>query len=177
MNEIRSYVLLGSVEANMGVLQAVIGAARSIRAEHELARAVELPLILRTADEKVAGLLRADCPAIRFLVNSAGDPAVEARGAARPRGAVMHVAADVEVLVQLKGLVEGAKEAARVDREIKKAEKDLAALEKKLALPSFADKAPPEVVAETKAQVEELRRKLAGLAEARQIAAELDEAG
>jgi valyl-tRNA synthetase len=79
------------------------------------------------------------------------------------------------VLVQLKGLVEGAKEAARVDREIKKAEKDLAALEKKLALPSFADKAPPEVVAETRAQVEELKRRLAGLAEARHIAAELDE--
>jgi valyl-tRNA synthetase len=87
----------------------------------------------------------------------------------------MHVAADVEVLVQLKGLVEGGKENARVERELKKVEKDLAALKKKLALPSFAEKAPPEVVAEAHAQVAELERKQAGLEEARQIAAELDE--
>jgi valyl-tRNA synthetase len=85
----------------------------------------------------------------------------------------MCMTADVEVLVQLKDLVEGGKEGARVEREIKKVEKDLAALEKKLALPSFAEKAPPEVVAEAHAQVAELERRRAGLEEARQIAAEL----
>ena len=51
--------------------------------------------------------------AIRTLVKSAGEPAIEARGASRPRGYVMHVASDVEVLVGLKGLVGGSKEAAR----------------------------------------------------------------
>ena len=161
-------------ERDMGTLQAAIGAARSIRAEHDLPRSDELPLTLRTSDPRVEALLRAQTGAIRFLINTAGDPVIEARGAARPKGAVMHMTSDVEVLVQLKGLVEGAKEAARVDREIKKAEKDLAALHKKLALPSFAEKAPPEVVVEAHAQVAELQRRLAGLAEARQIAAELD---
>jgi valyl-tRNA synthetase len=87
----------------------------------------------------------------------------------------MSVAAGSEVLVSLVGLVEGAKEAARVEREVKKTEKDIAALEKKLALPSFADKAPPEVVAESRALLEELRKKHAGLEEARALAAELDD--
>ncbi len=105
-------------ERDMGVLQAAIGAARSIRAEHELPYSDELPLTLRTADARVEALLRAQTGAIRFLVNTKGDPIIEARGAARPKGAVMHMASDVEVLVQLTGLVEGAKEAARVDREI-----------------------------------------------------------
>jgi valyl-tRNA synthetase len=59
----------------------------------------------------------------------------------------MTIAADTEVLVSLRGLVDPSKEGARVERELKKAEKDIAAIEKKLALPSFADKAPPEVVA------------------------------
>ena len=162
-------------EADMGVLQAAIGAARSIRAEHDLPRSDQLPLTLRTADPRVEALLRAETAAIRFLINTAGDPIVEPRGAARPRGAVMHMASDIEVLVQLKGLVEGAKEAARVDRELVKVDKDLAALRKKLALPSFADKAPPEVVAEAHAQVAELLRKQVGLGEARHLAAELDE--
>ena len=161
-------------ERDMGVLQAVIGAARSVRSEHEVHPAAEVPLILRTSGP-TAALLQAEAQAIRSLVKTAGDPVVEARGAARPKGAVMHMTADVEVLVQLKGLVEGGKEGARVEREIKKVEKDLAALKKKLALPSFAEKAPPEVVAEAHAQVAELERKQAGLAEARQIAAELGE--
>jgi valyl-tRNA synthetase len=153
----------------------VIGAARSIRSEHDVKHADEVPLALRTADEATARLLSGEAQAIRVLVKTAGDPVIEARGAARPRGAVMHVAADVEVLVQLKGLVEGGKEEARVERELKKVERDLAALKKKLSLPSFADKAPPEVVAEAHAQVAELTRKQAGLEEARQIAAELGE--
>ena len=63
-----------------------------------------------------------------------------------------------------------------MEREIKKVEKDLTALEKKLSLPSFADKAPPEVVAEARAQVEELGRKRAALEEARGLAGELGEA-
>lgn len=87
----------------------------------------------------------------------------------------MSVAAETEILVALKGLVEGSKEGARVEREIKKVEKDIAALEKKLSLPAFADKAPPEVVAESKAQLEELKRKRTALDEARGLAAELAE--
>jgi valyl-tRNA synthetase len=62
-----------------------------------------------------------------------------------------------------------------VEREIRKVEKDLAALDKKLSLPSFADKAPPEVVAEAKEQLEDLRRKRAALDEAKIVAAELGE--
>ena len=85
----------------------------------------------------------------------------------------MHMAADVEVLVSLQGLVDPAHETTRVEREIKKTEKDIAAIEKKLSLPSFADKAPPEVVQEAKDQLESLRRKRAGLEEAKGIAGEL----
>src|SRR5262249_38998848 len=160
-------------ERDMGALMAIISAARSVRSEHEVHPGAEVPLILRSNDDRTSALLRAERRTVRALVKTAGDPVVEAKGAARPRGAVMSVAADTEVLVALKGLVEGAKEGARVEREIKRVEKDVAALEKKLALPSFADKAPPEVVAEAHAQVAELQRRRAGLEEARQIAAEL----
>jgi valyl-tRNA synthetase len=160
-------------ERDMALLQRVVGAARSIRADHDVHPGHEVPLTLRAADARAADVLRAEAQAIRVLVKTAGDPSVEARGGARPKGAILHIAADVDVLVQLKGLVDPAKEAARVERELKKIEKDLAALEKKLSLPSFADKAPPEVVAEAHAQVAELQRKQKGLEEAREIASEL----
>jgi len=161
-------------EREMGVVQAVIGAARSIRSEHEVHPGAEVPLTLRSDDAAARALLEAERVAIRTLVKTAGDFRVVPRATERPRGAVMSVAGGVDVLVALRGLVEGKKEAARVEREVKRAEKDIAALEKKLSLPSFADKAPPEVVAESRAQLEELRHKRAALEEARKIADELD---
>ncbi len=163
------------VEKDMNALMAVISAARSVRSEHDVHPGAAIPLTLRTADARLEAVLRAESRSIRFLAKTAGDPTIEAVGAARPPGAVMTIAADTEVLVSLKGLVEGAKEGARVEREIKKVEKDIAALEKKLALPSFAEKAPPEVVIESRAQLEELKRKRAALEDAKGLASELAE--
>jgi valyl-tRNA synthetase len=160
-------------ERDMAALQAVIGAGRSIRSEHDIHPGAEVPLVLRSALPAVRRVLAEETASIQFLVKTKGKPAIEEAGGARPRGAVMHVAADTEVLVSLQGLVDPAHEAARVEREIKKVEKDVAAIEKKLALPSFADKAPPEVVQEAKDQLEALRRKRAALDDARGIAGEL----
>jgi valyl-tRNA synthetase len=163
------------VEKDMNALMAVISAARSVRSEHDVHPSAAIPLTLRTNDGRLAAVLTAEARSIRFLAKTAGDPVIEAVGAARPKGAVMSIAADTEVLVSLKGLVEGSKEGARVEREIKKVDKDIAALEKKLALPSFAEKAPPEVVTESRAQLEELRRKRVALEDAKGLATELAE--
>jgi valyl-tRNA synthetase len=160
-------------EKEMNALQAVISAARSIRSEHEVHPSAEVPLLLRTKDEALRALYTRELVTLRTLVKTKGETTIDA-GGDRPRGGVMTIAADTEVLVTLVGLVEGAKEAARVDREIKRVEKDIAMLEKKLSQPSFADKAPPEVVAESRAQLDELKRKRAGLEDARGIASELE---
>jgi valyl-tRNA synthetase len=161
-------------ERDMAALQAVISRARTIRSEHDIKYAVALPISIRSDDARVIGVLKAEMPAIRFLVNTAGDAAIEGRGGVRPRGAVMGVAGSAEVLVALQGLVDPAKEKERVKRELAKVDKDIAALVKKLALPSFADKAPPEVVAESRAQLEELHAKKRALEEASALADELD---
>jgi valyl-tRNA synthetase len=161
-------------ERDMAALQAVITRARTIRSEHDIKYSVALPVTVRTDDARVAAVFRAEMSAIRFLVNTAGEPAIEAKGGVRPRGAVMGVAAAAEVLVSLTGLVDPNKEKERVKREQAKADKDIAALEKKLALPNFADKAPPEVVAESHATLAELRAKKIALAEALTLTDELD---
>ncbi len=162
-----------AAERDMASLQAVIGAARSIRSEHDIHPGAEVPLVLRSAEERVRQVLSSEIASVQFLVKTKGQPTIEPSGGARPLGAVMHMAADTEVLVALQGLVEPAHEAARVDREIKKVDKDIAAIEKKLSLPAFADKAPPEVVKEAKDQLDALKRKRAGLEDARGIAGEL----
>ena len=71
------------------------------------------------------------------------------------------------MLVGLKGLVDAAHERERIEREIKKIEKDLAALDEEASSPSFTDKAPKEVVEEAHAQRKAIGGKArAGLTEA-----------
>jgi valyl-tRNA synthetase len=162
-----------AAERDMTALMAVISAARSVRSEHEIKPRDEVPLVLRSGDAALRAMLEREILSIRTLVKTAGPPVIEERGKDRPRGSVMSIAAETEVLVGLKGLVEADKEGARIDREIKKVEKDIALLEKKLSQPTFADKAPPEVVAEARALVEELKRKRSSLEDARGLAGEL----
>ena len=162
-----------AAEADMQIVQNVIVAARTIRAEHEVHPGAEIPLLLRAAEPSVQQLLAREMVAVRTLVKTQGDPQIESAGAARPRGSVMSVAGPVEVLVGLSGLVEGAREKERVQREIKKVDKDIVVTDKKLSSPAFVDKAPAEVVAEARANLEALRRKRAQLDEALAIADEL----
>jgi valyl-tRNA synthetase len=162
-----------AAERDMASLMAAVTAARTIRSEHEVHPGAAIELTLRVDDAALRTLLEREAVSIQTLVKTKGAPTLVSRASARPKGAVMHATPDVDVLVSLIGLVDAAKEAARVEREIKKVEKDVAALEKKLSLPSFAEKAPREVVEESKALLEELRRQRVALEEARGIAGEL----
>jgi valyl-tRNA synthetase len=80
----------------------------------------------------------------------------------------------VEVLVGLRGLVEPAKERERIERQLKKGEKDIAVLEKRLSNQNFVANAPPEVVTEANQQLEQLRRQKVRLAEALTLVGELE---
>ncbi|MBW2527598.1 MAG: valine--tRNA ligase [Deltaproteobacteria bacterium] len=161
-------------ERAMAAVQAIITAARTIRSERNVHPGARVPLALRTDDEALRALLDAERNAIETLVKTDGPLVVEGRGGARPQGAALSVAADVEVLVTLKGIVDAAKEKARVEREIKKTEKDIAALDKKLANKGFAERAPAEVVAESRAALESNRERLRLLQEALELASELE---
>ncbi|MET0591855.1 MAG: class I tRNA ligase family protein, partial [Polyangiaceae bacterium] len=160
-------------DREMNVLMTAISAARTIRSEHEVHPGAQVPLVLRAHDAKTLDLFRSEIVTIRTLVKTEGDPVIEPSGGGRPRGSVMSVVGDVEVLVGLRGLVEASKETDRVEREIKKVDKDIGVLEKKLGSPAFVEKAKPEVVAESKEQLEGLRRTRTRLEEAKQLAGEL----
>lgn len=166
--------------ADMEVLKAVIVAARTIRSEHEVHPAAEIKLGIRTASPELRALFAEHVASIRVLVKTdkAAPPVIEAPGAARPKGTmtsiVPHELGAVEILVDLSGHVTKDKELGRIDREQKRIEKDLAAIEKKLGSKGFADRAPKEVVEEAHAQKKALHDAKARLAEARALAAELE---
>ena len=68
---------------------------------------------------------------------------------------------------------EVSKEGERIKRSLKKVDKDVAVLDKRLNNPKFIDKAPPEVVTEAKAQKAALLRQRARLEEALALLDEL----
>ncbi len=156
----------------MQIVQEVIGAARTIRSERDVPKQTGVPMVLRSDDAAVRKLLEEERVAVETLAKTAS-LTVEPMGGERPRGAALDHAGGVEVLVLLKGIVDAAGEKERIARETKKAEKDLQALEKKLNAPGFVDRAPPEVVTESKQQLAAGRERLRILEEAKKLADEL----
>jgi valyl-tRNA synthetase len=160
-------------ERELACVMDVITAARTIRSEHEVHPGAKVPLRLRSADAEKRALLANAARFVAALVKTDGDPMVEAPGE-RPRGFVVSVVSDVDVLVGLKGLVEGPKEAERIERTLKKIEKDLVSLDKRLGDSKFLANAPAEVVTQVREQKAELERKRVRLAEERGLVGELD---
>jgi valyl-tRNA synthetase len=163
-----------SAERDMAILMSAIGAARTVRSEHDIRPSDKVPLELRAADESVRALLESQSGLVAFLVGTDGAPRVSAPGGSRPRGTLVSVAGDVEVLVGLAGLVDPKKEDERIERGVKKLDKDLESLQKRLSSEKFVQNAPPEVVAEARAQVEQLKRQRERLVEAKSFVDELE---
>jgi valyl-tRNA synthetase len=178
--EIEAGSLDPAAEASMTLLQQVISAARTIRSEHEIDakdRKAELPMRVRAASPEILAFLGIHADSIRLLARTKGEPAREPLGGPREPGTTVSVVPSphgpIEVLVLLKGLVEKDHEIGRIERETRKIEKEISAIDKKLGSPGFVDRAPKEVVEETRAQREALVGALQRLAEARTLADEL----
>jgi valyl-tRNA synthetase len=161
-------------EREFGQVMAAIGAARSTRSEHEVHPAAKVALHLRTTSADARALLSREQGLIAFLVKTEGAPSI-GEPSERPKGFVLSVAGDVEVLVGLKGLVSGSHEKDRCERSIKKVDKDIAGLEKRLGSPAFVEKAPPEVVVEAKELLASLQTQKGRLQEGLGLADELDD--
>jgi valyl-tRNA synthetase len=165
------------VEGWMDVLQGIISAARSIRSEHGVDNKAEVPLRVRSPSPEVIAFLREHAGSVAVLVKTRGAPELEGLGGGREAGTTVSVVptphGPIEVLVGLKGLVDPGGERARIERELKRLDKDLGAIEKKLGSPGFVDRAPPEVVEESKQQRTAMLDAKARLEAARKLAEEL----
>ncbi len=165
-----------AVEKEVDLLQKVIGAARTIRSEHDIKWVVEIPVVIRSENATALESLRRNVSWFTSLTKSKGTPVIETSGA-RINGAVAAIvptdAGAVEVHIELRGLVTKDEELTRIDREKKRLEKDLAAVTKKLGSPGFVDRAPKEVIEEAHQQKASMENALTRLAEARSFADEL----
>ncbi len=155
-----------AIEREMGVLQAVVVAARAIRSERDIHPKLTLPVMLCTDDPGRTLLFERERTAIESLTNSR----VSVEPANTPQQfseqSVTAVAEGTTLLVPLKDLIDDGKEKDRILRQIQKLEKELAAIDKKLSNSGFVDRAPPDVVAKERERKTELEQALAQLRDA-----------
>ncbi|HEU4581492.1 MAG TPA: valine--tRNA ligase [Polyangiaceae bacterium] len=164
-------------ERDMDVVASAIGAARTIRAEHEIKWAHAVPLEFRTDAPEIASLLERVAFSAQVLTKSTTLPAVARLGGPRASGTAVSVVATyagpVEVLVGLQGIVKKDEELARIERELKRLDKDIATVDKKLSGKGFVDRAPKEVVEQARDQRTQMLAARARLEESRRLADEL----
>jgi valyl-tRNA synthetase len=119
------------------------GAIRTLRAERNVPPGKKAPALLHSGSPGAAAW---DAEQSALLKLHAKLESLE-RTTGRPEAAVTLLVRDLQFYVPLGGLVDTDAERTRLERELEKVERDLAALDAKLANPGFVDKAPAHVVA------------------------------
>ncbi|WOX05019.1 valine--tRNA ligase [Microbulbifer pacificus] len=143
-----------NAEAAIAWLKGVIEGVRNIRGEMNISPAKSIPLILRNvsaADQKLLDQTRTLLTKLAKLESIDSLPA----GADAPASSTALVG-ELELLVPMAGLIDVEAESARVQKEIDRLSKELAAVSGKLSNANFVDKAPEEVVNKERARLADL---------------------
>ena len=122
----------------------VISSVRNIRGEMNLNPGLNLDLLVRTKQPEQVEILRLNSLYINTLARVKlvdSGPKVT-----KPEVSASSVWGGMDIFVPLKGKMDFAEEKKRIEKELKKIEKDTIVLDKKLSNRNFIDKAPPEVI-------------------------------
>jgi valyl-tRNA synthetase len=152
----------------MQTLIAVITKVRNIRSEMNIPPQSRLRLHVGTADTGVRDLINDNADQIKRLARV--EEIIISEAVPEMKSAARDIVAGIEIGVPLEGLIDFDKERERIKREIERKENETRGLASRLDNPSFADRAPREVVeqtrqrhAELRAEIEKLRTTLGGL--------------
>ena len=145
------------LEASFAELIEAIRVVRNLRAVAGLKPSQGAPVLFITGRQELAAVLREGSDDITTLTKADSVTVLDpAAAAARPATrALAAVSGELQVLLPLEGLVDLDALRARLEKDIAKATKEISGLAGRLANPNFAGKAPPEVVAECRANLAE----------------------
>jgi valyl-tRNA synthetase len=143
---------------------AVVGTVRSTRARYQLSPNQTLSVVVRTTGEN-AKETALSLEALKERVSLLGNISLlVSADAAQPANASITVVNELEVFVELEGLVDFAHERERLVKEQTKLTADREKLEKKLSNEGFLAKAAPEIIEKTRMDAAELADALERLA-------------
>jgi valyl-tRNA synthetase len=157
-------VVFSEAEMDMNVVMDVIKAVRNMKSEMNIPPSSSVQLICRTDNERLQSLLTS---ARGYLASLAKLSEFEVSShAERPADAASAVVGEIELYVPLKGLVDFAKEEKRLIKEIERLSKEFDGLERRLSNKDFLNKAPDEVVSESRERLNGIMEKKKKLGEA-----------
>ena len=155
-------------ESTFDIARRLVAGVRSARARYKLSPKTELAVVVRAGADTVAKLT-SQADFVRN-VGRVSDLAV-AEDAEKPASSVTLVESDFEAFVAMGDLVDFAAEGKKLEKDLAKAEKELAGVERTLSNEGFLAKATAEVVAAKReraadltATVERIKAQLADLA-------------
>jgi valyl-tRNA synthetase len=146
---------------SMDAVRALVTAIRTIRAEKAVdpRRRIEATVVAPTG----RALIESEASWIRSLARLERLEIVDAADAEAPQ-TIKHPVGAWEVRLPMAGLFDMVAERARLQKESQKLEAERAGLAKKLENPQFVDRARPEVVAASRARVNEIAALVARIA-------------
>ncbi len=138
----------------------IIYSVRNIRGETGIEPSKKIHIIVKCTDKEKDSLIVQNVDYIKFL--AAVEKIDHGNDMAKPEQSYSYaVDTSTEVIIPIKGNIDVEKEKARLEKEITKLSKDLEKLVTKLSNPNFTDRAPPEVVTETRNEKSEIEQKMA----------------
>ena len=151
--------------ASFEALQAAVRSIRNARAEYGVEPARRVPAVFIVTDPQLRGELQAEAAVLASLARldtqGLSFAAEVPPDVGSPDDAVTLLVSDgLTVLLPVAGLLEPAKELGRLTKQAAKIQGELDVASSRLNKPSFADKAPPAVVAKAKEAVEQLQAQL-----------------
>ncbi len=162
----KEFLALGSekVATDLDLVREVINGIRNIRGENRIKPGVKINVRLAPADAKAQKVLGENKVAIMTMARlddcSVGEAGNLSKCAVQP---VQVAGMKVDVIVPLEGLVDIAVEVDRIKKAIDKLQKDVTMLTKRLSDDNFVANAPPDILAQSKRQLEESKAQIATL--------------
>jgi valyl-tRNA synthetase len=147
-----------ALEERMAALTGAVTRLRALRAELALPAKAPLTVYLTSDDPALASFLHAQEPLLVALLRPR-----ELRWEAPPEGAARDLVAGVRLGVVASGAALGEAERGRLEAELGKLEGAIAGAEARLADAAFLGKAPPQVVAQQRLRLDEMRQRRAQL--------------
>jgi valyl-tRNA synthetase len=151
------------IEARFAYFQEVLRGVREIRNRQNIAPKTPIRFSARCSSA-VADLLK---PMSRYFDSMAGAQAIAWGPAASPPETHAHVSLkDVELYVDLEGLIDIKAEIARLEKERDRLQQAIASKEKKLSNADFVKRAPADVVEKERSSLAELQNQFAAVEQA-----------
>jgi len=143
-------------EEKFGELMGMLSEFRNLRGELNFPPSKEVPALIHVEIPETATLVLNEkewfmrLGKIDTIINIGTD--VE-----RPRASAAAVSGSTQIFVPIEGLIDVDEEIRRLEKQLREAGKEIETLEKKLANPAFAERAPAAVVEKDRARLAEAR--------------------